>query len=237
MRAIQTINISILILIFWGCSSHNQDYIKWEHIKDSQNFDSFFNFALEVNDTILFQNCVDSLDKYKPSEFCIVLRYFDYYNLQSDSLIHGDFALEDQCDICIDYKMRNILIISIDKHDSIKTHYLDTNNLDYRLALINLHDTIEISYNLPETNVITYNDKEYFQRRVATFIYTQMLSDTIQTKTSWKKLIEVTKEILRTIDKIKDKKAFSIFGNTYNQLLNDQKILIDKLVPTFINIF
>lgn len=233
----QIIIVNILFLIFGGCSPKNQDYVEWSTIKNSASFDAFFNFILNVNDTVVFQDCVDSLEKYKPHKSCIVLSYCDYYSFINDSLVHEVFALEDQCGTIYDYKWNNIIFISLDKYDNVKTHYLDTFNLDYRSILISLHDTNEISYELPETKVITYNDKEYLQRWVGTFIYNAMLPDTLNTKTSWKKLITVTKEILRTTEEIKDKKSSLIFELPYNDLHDDQKIFIDKLVPTFIEIF
>lgn len=236
MRTRQITIISILVLIFGGCSPNNQDDVEWKRIKNSSDFGAFFNFALKVTDPITFKDCADSLEKYKPRESCIILLYTNYYNLENDSLIYEDFELEDQCGIIYDYKRRNIIFISIDKYDSVKTHYLDSTNLDYKSILISLHDTNDITYELPEAYVITYDDEEYLQRIVVTVINSQMLPDTVDKTTSWGKLIEITKGILSTTEEIKDRKSSLIFDLPYNELLDDQKIFVDKLVPTLIEI-
>ncbi len=214
-----------------------QDYTEWIKIKDSADFGSFYNFALNVNDTTLLHRCVDSLEKYKPTEPCIILRYYDYFDSDADSLIHGDFALEDQCGWYIDYLQRNLLKIIINRYDTVRVEYLGLRMDDYKKALFSLHDTTETTPYLPQVKMVNYQSQTYLERKLGTFIYAHMSPDSMGFKTSWKRLILVTKEVLQTINEVKDKKALVIFGSPYKDLIIEQKALIDELVPTFINIY
>jgi hypothetical protein len=236
MKTIRVIFFS-LILISTGCSSNKQDHTEWEKVKNSADFNSFFNFALKVNDTILLQNCIDSIDKYKPHESCIIMTYCEHYNSYNDSLFHENFTLEDECGHDIDYRSRNILVVSIDKYDTVKVKYLHSDLIDYKKALFDLYNNYESNIYLPEVYEIPYRDTTFFATKLATFIYAQILPDTRKIKTSWKTLISTIKEVLQANKDVKDKKSFAIFHSPYIKLQKEQKKLIDNIVSTYVNIY
>ncbi len=149
----------------------------------------------------------------------------------------GKFFLIDECETHGDIKKRNVLFITINCHDSIKSYYQDNECADYSKTFLQLHDTNEISNKLPTALYCEYDDKYYIRRKLTIFIYSEMLPDTLKNKTSWKTLFRVTNDVINTIKRAKNQRAISVFQTEYNTLTLRQKSFIDKLVPTSIFIY
>jgi len=225
--------VSILFAFFCKCNTIEEDKNQWNNIKDSRDFSSFFNFALEASDSLLLNNCYDSLDKYKPMKRCIILT--NYKNI-SDSLNGEEFLLEDQCGFNINYKNRNILFVNINERDSVEAEYNYLLLSNYSKTLINLLDTDSTSYELPQLAEIEIEGEKYKQRKFGVMIFCEMLPDTMLLKTSWRSLTNVTNKVLTTFDEVKTNKAIKIFNKSYENLTELESSIIDEIVPKIINI-
>lgn len=243
MTTIRQIFSLILVFIIFGCTAKkqietesNQDTKEWNKIKNSSDFATFFNFALNVADTALFNKSIDSLEETTPTNSNDVLHYIEHYVEESDSMAKT-IALEDLSGKCVCYRERNMLIIITNKYDSIKAYYNQSLLEDYRNELYNIFESNEISLNFPGVSTITYDGKEYLSRRLGVFIYTSLYSDSLETKDSWKDIIYVVKDIEKTIEISREKKSNKLFNIEYNKLNKKRKNLIDRLVPLVINIY
>ena len=226
----------IPLLVLTDCLKPPTDR-EWNKIKDKSDFSLFFQYAISTDNTVFLNSCLDSLKKYKPKKYCEILRYFNYYANYTDSIHYSNFFVENQCDDDIDYYYRDILVIEINENDSVRTLHLGEDLKSFESSLISFYDTTSTSESLPRFDWIEYNNEKYLQRNVGIFIYNKMYPDSLTNKSSWNKLIQVTKGVLNTIDKIKDKKAENIFGAKLNELDNEKRKLFSDLVPTFINIY
>nr|WP_320000024.1 hypothetical protein [uncultured Draconibacterium sp.] len=225
----------IPFLVLTGCLKTPTDR-EWNEIKNKSDFNLFFNYAITTDNTRILQNCIDSLEKYKPQKYCEILRYYDYYISHRDTTHYSDFFVENQCDVNIDYYYRDILNIEINENDSVKTLYLGE-LANYTIFLRSLYDTASTDENLPRYEYLEYKGKKYMQRDVGVFIYNRMWPDTLAQKTSWHKLIHVTKDVLSTFQKVKNDKSEKIFNKDFNALTIKEKKFIKDLVPEFINIY
>ena len=226
----------IPILILTGCLKSPTDR-EWNEIKTKSDFSLFFKYAITTDNKRILQNCIDSLEKYKPQKYCEILRYYDFYISHRDTTYYSDFFVENQCDDNIDYYYRDILNIEINENDSVKTLYLGENLANYTIFLRSLYDTTSTDENLPRYEYLEYKDKKYIQRDVGVFIYNRMWPDSLVQKTSWHKLIHVTKNVLSTFQKVKNDKSEEIFSKDFNALTIKEKKFIKDLVPEFINIY
>ena len=202
--------ITIAILLSIGCNDKNRIDESWNEIQNKSDFNLFFQYAIKSNNQELLINCIDSLEKHKPKEYCEILQYYNFYDDYADSTVYKNFSIENLCDENIDYYMNDLFVIKIDKNDSVQTSYLDKDLPNYKKSLISFYDTTAISFDLPYADSIEYNNKKYLRRRIAIFIYNEMRPDTIQNKTSWNKLILVTKGVLNTIENVKNRKSQKI---------------------------
>jgi len=228
--------IVIPFLILTGCSKSNSDE-KWDKIKNKSDFSLFFQYAISTDNDKKLETCIDSLKKYMPKEPFKILRYYNYYSSYSDSNYYSNFFVEYQGYNEVDYCYRDILKIEINVNDSVRTIYLGKEIEDFSKSIISLFDTSSISENLPRYYYIPFENEKYIQRNLGVFIRTTMYPDTLNNKTSWNKLIEVTKEVLETVDILKNKKSLRIFNRGYSEINKREKELINELVPTFINIY
>jgi hypothetical protein len=223
-------------LVLTGCFKPTTD-TEWNEIKDKSDFSLFFQYAIATDNTEFLNSCNDSLTKYKPSRDCEILRYYNYYNTYQDSTYYHNFFIENQCDVNIDYYYRDILVIEINENDSLRIIHQGEELKSWKSSLISFFDTTSTSEYLPRYDLIEYNNEKYMQRHVGVFIYNQMYPDSLPNKSSWNKLIQVTKEVLNTIDKIKNNKAEKIFGVKLSELNNEKRKFISDLIPTFLNIY
>ena len=233
---ILTYILALFLFINFGCQSDNQVKLEWDKVKNGQDFSEFFNFALENNNLKYFPECIDSLEKYKPTMYCHVLYCYDYYLDYKDSIRHSDFFIDDECGMFLDYKMRNIVAVNIDRNDSILTVYTNGEYTNFNKLIISLYDTTEVSYDLPETKTVKFDSVEYLAKSIAVFINCEMLPDTIERKTSWETLINTTKQVQAIYQIVRNNKSETIFGKKFNQLNETESKFIINLVPKFIKI-
>ncbi|MCB2196477.1 MAG: hypothetical protein KQH79_11505 [Bacteroidetes bacterium] len=227
--------IVILIqLIAISCDKVDNELIEWNKIKNERDFSSFFNFALETNDSLLLSYCVDSLEKYKPENSCLILKMYDYYSESDDSLSNSRYFLFDRCDYLYDIKDRNIVFINIDSADNVKTVYSDSSYLYFNKLLFSLFDTTGDSYRLPEFILTKFNENEYQARRLVTYISCEMSPDTLNKKTTWNLLIKTNKQVIETYENIRNHKSREIFSKEFKELSEKERKLIINLVPIFI---
>lgn len=235
MRILTYILILFLFINF-GCQSDNQVKTDWDKVKNEQDFSGFFNFALENNNLKYYPECIDSLEKYKPKMYCHVLYCYDYYLDYKDSVRKTDFFVEDECSVDIDYKMRNIVAVNIDRNDSILTLYTNREYTNFNKLILSLYDTTAVSYDLPETHIIEYDSAEYYAKSIAVFINCEMLPDSIESKTSWESLINTTRQVQGIYQTVRNNKSEVIFGKRYTQLNETERKFIVNIVPKFIKI-
>lgn len=232
--------ILFLQLFCASCGSSNEKTfeVNWDKVSTSKDFVSFFGYALIATDSKQLAKCIDSLEKYKPERICECLSYYDYYILELDSTFHSDFYLDTQnCNMEIDYDMRNILEIKINENDSIITSYLGYNFKSHIEGLLSLYDTNAISLELPMVDKLPYAGQEYMQRSIGTFVYCKVLPDSLENKTSWKSVISVAKDVFYCIDEAKRIKSLQIFDLETEELTKEQRDFINKLVPAWVTIY
>ncbi len=208
--------------------------IEWNKIKNEKDFSAFFNFAIATEDTVLLSQCIDSLEKYKPTNTCIILKYLDYYHEKLDTVYHSSFFLFDNCEYLRHIKDRNIVFINIDSYNSVQIEYSDSSYSDYHKLLLTLFDTTGDSYDLPEYLIANFNKEEYIARKLGTFISCEMSPDTLNEKATWRKLIKTNKQVLEVYEKIRDYKSLKIFECEFKELYDLERKFIMNLVPVFI---
>ena len=213
------------------------DYKEWVFVKDSADFDLFFNFALKVKDSILYAQCIDSLEKYQPKKECLILSYRNYYNQKTDSIVLQKFSIEDLCHIEINYKTNNVLVINIDDNNQVETYHIDDYYQNYKDVLKYLYLTEENNFPNPDIRTFQYSGIELKAKHIGVFIHSKRLPDTLSKKTSWNKLIIETKNIFEIISEIKNIKALEIYNSSFNELNSEEKSIINISVPTIINIY
>lgn len=224
----------VIQLIGFGCNNTDNELIEWNKIKDEKDFSAFFNFALTTENSMLFSNCIDSLEKYKPEDKSLILQYSDYYSESTDSLFHSDYILFDKFEYQNSIKTRNIVFINIDNNDSIETEYSDSSYLDYNRLLFTLFDTIGDSYDLPEYVIVKFDKKEFQARRLICFISCELRPDTLNQRTTWELLLKTNKQILKTCESVRNYKSNEIFSEEFKELNELERKFIINLVPIFI---
>jgi hypothetical protein len=228
--------ILIFIIFQIGCTDLKSEFGDWQKIKDKKDFAAFFNFALKTNDSELLMHCYDSLEKYRPEKYCIVLSKYEYYLPKKDSIYSSAFYKENHCGVHYDYKNRNILRINIDKKDSVISEYNHNDFNAFDSILFTLLDTSAASLKLPEVNEVIINDNVYYAKNFGVILHSAMFPDSLIQKTSWSKLIEITKQILGIYKDIRDKKSIEIYNQAFSELnLKGRKEII-QLIPIFITI-
>ena len=210
--------------------------LEWAKVKNDSDFSKFFNFALENDNLKYYPECIDSLEKYKPDMYCHVLYSYDYYLDYKGSLKQSDFFVDDECSVEIDYKMRNIVAVNIDRTDSILTVYVNGEHTNFNKLIIELFDTLGVSYDLPQSEVVEINGSEYTSKTLGVFINCEMLPDTISEKTSWETLINTTKHVMNIYLTIRESRSEKVYGRSFNKLDERERKLIVKLVPKYIKI-
>lgn len=231
------IYIVLTFISLLGCKPSSNENLEWTAIKDKQDFASFFNFALTNTDSVLYAMCIDSLKKHKPESDCVALNKAEYYLQTKDSLIETDFDEYDDCDFCYKVKSRNIVYVSIDKNDSVKTKYIRTNYPDYSELIKTLIDTSSSSPDLPETKVLEWNNSHYLYRNFAVHIHCEMFPDTLSSKTSWSALIKETRRVIETIQTLRDSRSKLKFQRSFSELIHEEKKLIVGLIPMYVRIY
>lgn len=231
------IYIVLTSIFLLGCKHSSDENLKWNAIKYKQDFASFFNFALNNTDSILHHKCIDSLKKYKPKTDCITLNKKEYYHQSKDSLVQTDFYECDDFTFCYKLKSRNIIYVNIDKNDSVKTKYINTNYPSYSKLIKTIIDTTSSSPDLPETKVLEWNNTQYLYRNLAIHLHCEMFPDTLSTKTSWRALVKETKRVLETIQSLRNSKSKHIFQKNFSVLNFEEQKLIIGLIPMFARIY
>jgi hypothetical protein len=200
------------------------EYGEWSNIKDSADFTALFNFALLTNDSTLYNNCIDSLEKYKPERSCNFMVYLHFREKNSDrdyynKLYKGKFFLED-CNTHIDYYIQNVVLYAVDQYDSAHTYYYDNKYDNYESLVNSLLDTISESPNLPDYKIYRiYGDRVYRVRKFLTAIHCKMFPDTLS-----KKLLGMLYLRAPNMYWMYMKKSFK--GKPWNILIRLLKILI-----------
>ncbi|MBI9056006.1 MAG: hypothetical protein JEY96_19450 [Bacteroidales bacterium] len=233
MRKLTYILIAVQIVLM-SCNQVDNDLTEWNKIKNEKDFSAFFNFAIATEDSLLISECIDSLEKYKPKNGCLVLKYYDYYNETEDTILNSGFNLYDKCGLHENIKSRNIIFVNIDENNVVEIEYSDSSFLNYHNLLHTLFDTIGESYSLPEFFITTFEDREYIARKLITFISLEISPDTINKKSSWETVIKANKLVLESYDKVRDSKAQEIFSSEFMNLESSEKKLIINLVPVYL---
>jgi len=234
MKKLTFIVLTLFLLI--GCSKTNQDFISWNKVKNEKDFSLFFNFAINTFDTSLVPVCIDSLEKYKPQKQCITLNMLNYYVSDNDTIIYTGFLEEDECNVHLESKVRNIVYTNINRYDSISIKYVNEKYENLNDLLVTLFDTVGTSYEIPEHRIVIADSKEYYKRNLAVIVHCEMFPDTLLHKTSWKSLIETTKDILYTYENVKNQKSRKIYSKDYSELNDKEKKFIINLIPFYIKI-
>lgn len=236
---------ALLIIIIFSSISCKQEKMKekeiakqtvsWDSIKDSADFISFLEFALNPNDTNSLEQCYDSLTKYMPKRECEKLfchKYFDTLNNKTSdySFSHDDF----DCNGHSMYDTWNRVEIAIDSIGKVYTNYKQESYNNFQELLYLLH-TAQIESNLLSDSILLeYCKKEYVARTIHTWIRCYWLQMESVESFNWKKLLYVIKELQFTMEKLLELKSEKIFGTAYNELDNDKKEFIDRIVrPSF----
>ncbi len=237
MKYLKCITFYFIILFLISCSP-NKDKTEWNKIKDLSDFRAFFNYSIKTKDSANLKLCIDSLEKYKPSENCIILHNLYKYKPVKDSVNCSVFKQADLCNEYLEYdKDRNIVRVYINENDSLIVRCQSQDYSNLRDLLITLHNIKEVSFDVPERWSVEYENKKYYQHVIAVIICCRMLPDSLERKTSWNGLINTTKNILNAIDSVKNIKTKTIFNTQYIKLANDKKLLIDRISRTHIEIF
>jgi hypothetical protein len=228
--------IVIVLSFIFGCKVTSDEDLKWNSIKNKQDFASFFTFALSNTDSTLHSKCIDSLKKYQPKIEWIALNKFEYYNQAKDSLVKRSFYEYDESDKHFETKRRNIVYVNINSKDSVKTKYISTKYSDYTKLLTTLIDTTGSSFEIPEPKVVTWNKNNYLTRHLIVHIHCEMFPDTLARKASWETLIRETKRVIATFQSIRNTRSKHIFQKEFSELAPEEKKLIVGLVPIFMRI-
>ncbi|WP_282126297.1 hypothetical protein [Marinifilum flexuosum] len=226
----------VVLIFLFGCKITSDQDLKWNKVKDKQDFASFFGFALNNSNPDLQKACIDSLEKYKPNKEWIVLNKYEYYHQAKDSLIETSFYEYDESDIRYETKRRNIVHVNIDGKDSVKVSYIDDFHNDCTQLIKNLYDTTGESIEITEVESIEWNDLHYLSRKLAVHIHCEIFPDSLVEKTSWKALIKETKKVLDAFQSIRNSRAKHIFQKEFSELKQDEKNLIIGIVPLYFKI-
>ena len=223
--------ILILILFQIGCTDLKSEFADWQKIKDERDFATFFNFALETDDSELLLRCYDSLDKYKPEKYCYVLDKNTFYLPSNDSVYNRGFDLENHCGYDFDVKSRNVLVVKIDNNDSIHFNYQRKDYLDFESLMYTLLDTPSLAKTLPEAELTMINGTDYYAKNFGLFLHCRMFPDSLTRKTSWDELIKTTKQILSTYNRVRNTKSKEIYSRDFNELDEEKRKKIIYLIP------
>lgn len=223
--------ILIFALFQFGCTNLKSEPDEWQKIKNTRDFATFFNFALETDNSELLLRCYDSLEKYKPKKHCYVLDKNNYYLPNNDSIYNRGFDLANHCGYHFDVKARNVIVIKIDKNDSVRVNYQRKDYLDFKNLMYTLLDTPSLAKTLPEAELTMINGKEYYAKNFGISLHCAMYPDSLIKKTSWDELIKTTKQILSTYNRVRNAKSQEIYNQDYTELNCDKRKKIVYLIP------